>query len=102
MRSSNFRRPYKSGMNENRLSSRKELRIYGKFKKHYYPYIKIRFNTFRKRKFHKNKRYNKNFSIEKLDKELDKYFKNNKDHIEKNSDVEMKDDAKPDESNKNE
>ena len=95
-------RVYRSGINKRRMSHGKRLRIFRKFKKSFNSFNRRRFNTFRKRKFHKNKTNNKKLSNEQLDKDLEKYFKNDKEIKEKDTDVEMKDDTKPEESNKSE
>ena len=84
------------------MSHGKRLRIFRKFKKNFNSFNRRRFNTFRKKKFHKNKTNNKKLSNEQLDKDLEKYFKNDKEIKEKDTDVEMKDDTKPEESNKSE
>ena len=102
MRSRIIRRVYRSGINKRRMSHGKRLRIFRKFKKSFNSFNRRRFNTFRKRKFHKNKTNNKKLSNEQLDKDLEKYFKNDKDSKEKDTDVEMKDDTKSEESNKSE
>jgi len=102
MRSRIIRRVYRSGINKRRMSHGKRLRIFRKFKKNFNSFNRRRFNTFRKRKFYKSKMNNKKLSNEQLDKDLEKYFKNDKEIKEKDTDVEMKDDTKPEESNKSE